>query len=958
MGGQWIWKKEQGTGENERVCFYTEFDAEAATVTIHICAVTRYILYLNGEEIGRGPIRSGVSELYYDSYHVVDGLRVSHNQLAVRVWDYGLSTYQTIYQKPGLWFEAVSGGKLVCCSDEKVSVCTDYGHISHTVKRNVNLGFGEGFDARKFDSRWIADKAMSEAWQHAACISEYRGKLLENPIKQFHTQNIWPQSVLRVQNVLKGCRQISVNTRHVFFGERRDADETIFSAFLGGVIKCPKDMDGEIEFPNRTWNGVLGDFRIGQAIYEVSNERRVIPIRVKCGQHLFLMQISGKYDDLYCHMEWRFPEEIQFVEQNHTPFFAIGPTRVIRTVIDGEAPVYGGLNEYNRMNEYSALHEEIWRCSSLEALGKTGAAMLPVQKEDIYWDEYVYSNVKNDKVVTDSTVLPQHQGLLWQNQEETVLAASDGGADRRIIIDFGDVYVGSPEFTLFAPEGTLMEVYGFENMYQGEIDFTVGLNNSLRYICREGWQSYRSMVRMGMRFAVITFRDCTGEIRIRDFHLRHSTYPPGLMGKFSCNDQLLNKIWDMCYHTHVLCNEDSFTDSPTYEQAFWIGDAGISSLVHAYLFCDYEYIRHNIRLAVSARENTELFNALTPTDWNTSIPLWTMNWMISIEDYYNCTADTAFIKEIYPEVEKTLLHYAKFVREDGSFLINAWNMVDWADMDIHNYGVVTAQEGVLAHCFEIGICLAEAAGIEKKALFAQCRDKMLYHIDTALWDSGRKMFLDGWAPGYGKSKTVSIQTHALLYLYNAITDHNKKKIVEAYLEKRPSAFVLEGSPFMLHYLYEIKARKGGIQQVLNDIKVKWGRMLDYDSTTCWEVFPGFYEVSRTRSYCHSWSASPAYFMIRYLLGIEETDKGFREIRISLPDTELKWCRGTLPTPHGMIHVEWDKKEGGRYSIRLPEGIRYKVKEDFPLKLSMERQKTVPGYCSDRDEHSAARHWSR
>ena len=99
-------------------------------------------------------------------------------------------------------------------------------------------------------------------------------------------------------------------------------------------------------------------------------------------------------------------------------------------------------------------------------------------------------------------------------------------------------------------------------------------------------------------------------------------------------------------------------------------------------------------------------------------------------------------------------------------------------------------------------------------------------------------------------------------------------------------------------------------------------------------------------------------MIRYLLGIEETDKGFREIRISLPDTELKWCRGTLPTPHGMIHVEWDKKEGGRYSIRLPEGIRYKVKEDFPLKLSMERQKTVPGYCSDRDEHSAARHWSR
>ena len=71
----------------------------------------------------------------------------------------------------------------------------------------------------------------------------------------------------------------------------------------------------------------------------------------------------------------------------------------------------------------------------------------------------------------------------------------------------------------------------------------------------------------------------------------------------------------MCRHTHELCMEDSFTDSPTYEQAFWLGDAQTSAVVNNFVFGEYEFVRHNLILGTTARNNTPMFNALTPTDW-------------------------------------------------------------------------------------------------------------------------------------------------------------------------------------------------------------------------------------------------------------------------------------------------------------------------------------------------------
>lgn len=108
---------------------------------------------------------------------------------------------------------------------------------------------------------------------------------------------------------------------------------------------------------------------------------------------------------------------------------------------------------------------------------------------------------------------------------------------------------------------------------------------------------------------------------------------------------------------------------------------------------------------------------------------------------------------------------------------------------------------------------------------------------------------------------------------------------------------------------------------MEDIRERWQGMMRYDCTTCWEVFPGFYEVGRTRSYCHSWSASPVYFFGKYVLGIHPREQAFQRVEILLPEVDIEWCEGSVPTPYGAIRVSWSREDNKRIcQVVAPKAI--------------------------------------
>lgn len=941
--GKWIWLNETDSNdtlrENTRGCFAASFVVENVSldITLTICAVTKYMVYLNGVQVGRGPVREAEGKLVYDSYALLPLCKKGVNHLAVRVWNYGWSTYQSFSQAPGLDFTVTQGEHILTASGKDTRCKEDEGHMRYAPKRNVNLGFSDYYDGRLDNLAWISDREACESWPKAFVLHGYtkNREWAVRPIRSFDAQEKRPVKVECIQDVSRGCWQITLNTRRAFFGNRRDADETIFSGFIGGTLTAPCDMEGVISFPNRTWNGIIGDFKLDGVLYGVTNAKREIPVTITAGEHFFLMQISGKYDDLYCHMEIQFPKKVE-----GKGFFVAGPTAVIHQELNGVSRIYGGLDEFNRLEEHTLQHDKIWACESFMELKEAAGEVTFLDEGDVYEDLYLLSLARTERVEARYGVTVQDCGILWNNQDATIIDLPKVGDYRRILVDFGDLYVGQLSFTLKASSGTVIDIYGFENYYKKEIDFTIGLNNGIHYVAAEGWQTYQGMGRLGMRYALITVRNAKGPVEIRDFFLRHETYALPSLGQFVCSDMELNRIFEMCRHTNRLCTEDSFTDSPTYEQTFWLGDAQLSSLLNAWLFGDYAFEQHVQRLAVTAQRNTLLMNALTPTDWNTSIPMWMMNWVVSIFETYEVSGEQKPVEELYPAMCRTLDYYGQLITDEGAFLINAWNMVDWAAMDIGNHCVVTAHQALLAHCYGLAAAYGEKTGWEKEARrYREWQKRLLDYINTFLWDENRKMYRDGWSPETGFSSTVSIQTHTMLCLYDGIIGEERKALVAKYLVNPPEEFLKAGSPFFLYYVYAAYARLGEVPRIFADIKKRWGDMIRYDTTTCWEVFPGFYENGRTRSYCHSWSATPAYFMLRYLSGIKALEEGFSKVTFEPCPLPLKWARSSIPTPYGMVQVEW-YCENGVYEVHMeiPEEMELADCENEAVKLTVTRLK--------------------
>ncbi len=123
---------------------------------------------------------------------------------------------------------------------------------------------------------------------------------------------------------------------------------------------------------------------------------------------------------------------------------------------------------------------------------------------------------------------------------------------------------------------------------------------------------------------------------------------------------------------------------------------------------------------------------------------------------------------------------------------------------------------------------------------------------------------------------------------------------------------------MSFFLLESFVKMGKTDKIIPYIKDNWGkRMLDKGATTCWEMF------DITRSYCHAWSAAPAYFLPAYILGVRPVSAGFSKIIIEPVPGKLKWAKGTIPTPKGNIFVSWKILSSGKISIKsfLPRGVK-------------------------------------
>lgn len=544
------------------------------------------------------------------------------------------------------------------------------------------------------------------------------------------------------------------------------------------------------------------------------------------------------------------------------------------------------------------------------------------------------------------------------------------------ILDFGMERSGLIRFEVDAPEGTKLELHGFELISDAGINY-MGTQNTMTYICRDGKQSYTAHVRRGLRYVAVYISDFRRAVTFSHFDIVDMRYDCNEATPFRSDDRSLDKAYDMSLETAWLCMPECYVDCPGHEQSIWVGDARVTAQVNMLNFGEYAFDKHFLRIVgesldepfQSIQWQNKLFDstgrfftfAAFPRYPRGGLPAWSFQWLLQVYDHYMTSGDKENLRYNFRHVCIQLENCFKLTNSRGLMEVQgAWNLIEWAYNDLSMYGEVIGNNAMLVLCLKRAAKMAEILGEkEKSALFAEkaeayseainkygYSEKKRAYIDTVRDRYSYEHYLDfyekkGRKPipyeTYVKQERVSVQTNTLAYLAGLIPKDKEADAMRFLVDnldkglfisgtparktigypteaEAPDGYVHIGSPFFLFFAYDAICKYGRHDLLLKSIRREWENMVAHDTNTCWEGFGA--GKSWTRSIAHGWSASPAIYLQTEILGIKPLKAGFTEFTV-VPhsDKALTHASGAVMTPHGKIFVSWEKC-GESYDIKV------------------------------------------
>ena len=105
--GKWIWISGEAHPNNFFLMARRSFELQAVPrgAKLRITAADRYMLYINGQYLGRGPARSDARWTSYDTYELGPELKVGKNAISVLAYHYGIPNSYSRDERSGLFLQ-------------------------------------------------------------------------------------------------------------------------------------------------------------------------------------------------------------------------------------------------------------------------------------------------------------------------------------------------------------------------------------------------------------------------------------------------------------------------------------------------------------------------------------------------------------------------------------------------------------------------------------------------------------------------------------------------------------------------------------------------------------------------------------------------------------------------------------------------------------------------------------
>jgi len=427
------------------------------------------------------------------------------------------------------------------------------------------------------------------------------------------------------------------------------------------------------------------------------------------------------------------------------------------------------------------------------------------------------------------------------------------------------------------------------------------------------WLGKKTVGPSGFRFVridaiesdhLVELSEVRGVLQIRDIPY---------LGSFACNDDRLNRIWQVGAYTVHLNMQDYLWDGIKRDRLVWLGDMHPEVSTINAVFGFNEVVPKSLDL---------IRDVTPPTEWMNGISSYSMWWIVIQEDWWLHHGDRVYLGEQQSYLTRLLRHLVGFVDDTGKETLNGMRFLDWPTSE-NQQAVQEGLQAMLMLSMQSGERLMMTLGDQPTAQL--CRDtqaKLRQHVPAT---SGRK------SPA------------ALL----ALAGLRDPQATAAQILQQDGPHDL--STFYGFYVLNALAQAGEIDTGLDFIRQYWGGMVDMGATTFWEDFDlawtnnaaridqlvspdqkdihgdygGYCYVGYRHSLCHGWASGPTAWLSEVVLGIRPEAPGCAVVRIEPKLGNLEWAEGTYPTPKGVIWVRHQRQGNGeiRSQVQAPDGVK-------------------------------------
>jgi hypothetical protein len=404
-------------------------------------------------------------------------------------------------------------------------------------------------------------------------------------------------------------------------------------------------------------------------------------------------------------------------------------------------------------------------------------------------------------------------------------------------------------------------------------------------------------------------------------------------GEFESSDPLLNRIWASSVETARQMESEPVNldqrdceiqlprvllDGAVRDRCPYVGDLAVTGATLLIANDDVAALRDMIVWFASAQKEDGAIPA-SPL-FNRSVVLVDYNayWIETLYRYVLHTGDLSTLRSVLPNLVRLV---------DGLYAAHVSDglLGDW--LGVSDYAYIRRGDSRVAYynaqyvrALTMAGSLSTWAGDPAHAAAWRARAATTSRAFSAFWDAAAGAFSDtperrDVHPQDGNSfailagiATPAQARSALAYLSRWNRRSYGNTITDSTAWDRP-LWGTEGKdrvyPFISYFEVLARYAAGSDGSALELIRRTWGFMATRPPGTMWETIgPGGVPVDLTPSFSHGWSSGAAPALTAFVLGVQPTAPGFARFTVSPRPGNLKWARGTVPTPHGLLRVSW------------------------------------------------------